>query len=246
MAVKAEEKGLDPCSKQVRFFVLHRLRGKVRHEGQCLFVLQQYVHKCIGCGYAAIDCLDFEFSRTREGHLGSRPGKRARSNSNIPLFGSLSRAREKVVGSERWESGNCPSFPGIRRFLDHPPVRAIIFRSVRRARSLQVGSGLCRSGSWFIPHCLANHTITPPQPASILKLTSTQSGKAPEMPHNRPIFFSGADYLLLTKEAPGPVCDRILYRHESPLSLPLRIGFERSTPRTTPNSHSTRTKHLRI
>ena len=96
VAVKAEEKGLDPCSKQVRFFVLHRLRGKVRHEGQCLFVLQQYVHKCIGCGYAAIDCLDFEFSRTREGHLGSRPGKRARSNSNIPLFGSLSRAREKV------------------------------------------------------------------------------------------------------------------------------------------------------
>ena len=64
MAVKAEKEGLDPCFKQVRFFVLHRLRGKVRHVGQCLFILQQYVHKCIGCDYAAIDCLDFEFSRT--------------------------------------------------------------------------------------------------------------------------------------------------------------------------------------
>ena len=40
MAVEAEKEGLDSCSKQVRFFVLHRLRRKVRHIGQCFFVLQ--------------------------------------------------------------------------------------------------------------------------------------------------------------------------------------------------------------
>ncbi len=40
VAVEAVKEGLDPCSKQVRFFVLHRLRGKVRHVGQCLFILQ--------------------------------------------------------------------------------------------------------------------------------------------------------------------------------------------------------------
>ena len=40
MAVEAVKEGLDPCSKQVSFFVLHRLRGKVRHVGQCLFILQ--------------------------------------------------------------------------------------------------------------------------------------------------------------------------------------------------------------
>ena len=79
MAVEAEKEGFYPRFKQVRFFALQGARGKVRYVGQCLFVLQQYVHKCVGCGYAAIDCLDFEFSRTREGHLGSRPGKQARS-----------------------------------------------------------------------------------------------------------------------------------------------------------------------
>ena len=92
MAVKAEKEGLDPRSKQVRLFVLHRPRGKVRYVAQCSFVLQYYIHKCIGCGYAAAHGLDFEFSRTRQGHLGSRPGKQARSYSNIPLFGSMSRA----------------------------------------------------------------------------------------------------------------------------------------------------------
>jgi len=78
MAVEAEKEGLDPCFKQVRFFALHRLRGKVRYVAQCLFILQQYVHKCVGCAYAAVHGLDFEFSRTREGHLGSRPGKMTR------------------------------------------------------------------------------------------------------------------------------------------------------------------------
>ena len=92
VAVEAEKEGLDPCSKQVRLFVLHRPRGKVRYVAQCSFVLQYYIHKCAGCGCAAVHGLDFEFSRTREGHLGSRPGKRARSHINIRLFGSLSRA----------------------------------------------------------------------------------------------------------------------------------------------------------
>ena len=40
MAVEAEKEGLDPCSKQVRFFSLDRPRGKVRYVGQCLFILQ--------------------------------------------------------------------------------------------------------------------------------------------------------------------------------------------------------------
>lgn len=40
MAVEAVKESLDTCSKQVRFFVLHRLRGKVRHVCQCLCVLQ--------------------------------------------------------------------------------------------------------------------------------------------------------------------------------------------------------------
>ncbi|HEY9074329.1 MAG TPA: hypothetical protein VIN67_09385, partial [Desulfobaccales bacterium] len=40
MAVEAEKEGLDPCSKQVRFFVLHRSRRNARYVGQCLFVLQ--------------------------------------------------------------------------------------------------------------------------------------------------------------------------------------------------------------
>jgi hypothetical protein len=40
MAVKAEKEGLDPGFKQVRFFALHRLRGKIRHIGQCLLILQ--------------------------------------------------------------------------------------------------------------------------------------------------------------------------------------------------------------
>src|ERR1035441_8512069 len=93
MAVKAEKEGLDPRFKQVRFFALHRLRGKVRHVGQCLCVLQQYVHRCLGCGSAAIDCLDFEFSRAREGHLGSRPGKQARST---PRYHSLGACQEPV------------------------------------------------------------------------------------------------------------------------------------------------------
>jgi hypothetical protein len=156
MAVKAEKKGLDPCFKQVRFFVLHRLRGKVRHVGECFFILQQYVHKCVGCDYAAIDCLDFEFSRAREGHLGSRPGKHARSYSNIPLLASMSRAREKAVGSGRWEPGNCPSFPGIRRFVDHPPVRVMVFRSVRRARSRW-------AGVWVLPVTISIRPSLPGQ-----------------------------------------------------------------------------------
>ena len=88
MAVKAEKEGLDPRFKQVRFFALHRLRGKVRHVGQCLCVLQQYVHRCLGCGYAAINCLNFAFSRTREGHLGRRPGKQARSIPTYPALGA--------------------------------------------------------------------------------------------------------------------------------------------------------------
>ena len=88
MAVKAEKEGLDPRFKQVRLFALHRLRRKIRHVGQCLLVLQQYVHRFVGCGDAAIDCLDFEFSRTREGHLGSRPGKQARSISTYPSLGA--------------------------------------------------------------------------------------------------------------------------------------------------------------
>jgi hypothetical protein len=93
MAVKAEKEGLDPRFKQVRFFALHGARRKVRYIGQCLFVLQQYVHRCVGCGYAAIDCLDFEFSRAREGHLGSRPGKQARS---IPTYPSLGACQERA------------------------------------------------------------------------------------------------------------------------------------------------------
>ena len=72
---------------------------------------------------------------------------------------------------------------------------------------------------------------------SISVITGTQSGKPPQMPHNRPIPFSGADYLLLTKETPGPVCDRILYRHESPLSLSL---LQRSPPGNAPDRHATR------
>ena len=42
VVVEAVKEGLDACSKQVRSFVLHRLRGKVRHVGQCFFILQQY------------------------------------------------------------------------------------------------------------------------------------------------------------------------------------------------------------
>ena len=77
MAVKAEKEGRDPRFKPTRFFALHGACGKVRYIGQCLFVLQQYVHSYVGCGYAAIDRLDFEFSRTSEGHLGCGPRKQA-------------------------------------------------------------------------------------------------------------------------------------------------------------------------
>lgn len=92
MAVEAVKEGLDPGSKQVRFFVLRRPRGKVSYVGQCFFVLQYYIHKCIGGGYAAVRVLDFECSQTREGHLGSRPGKMARLHVNIALFRRMSRA----------------------------------------------------------------------------------------------------------------------------------------------------------
>jgi hypothetical protein len=50
LAVEAVKEGLDPGSKGVCFFVLHRPVGRVRYVAQCFFVLQQYVHKCIGCG----------------------------------------------------------------------------------------------------------------------------------------------------------------------------------------------------
>jgi len=73
LAVEAVKEGLDPSSKGVCFFELHRPLERVRYVAQCFFVLQQYVHKCIDCGYAAVRDLDFECSRTREGHLGSRP-----------------------------------------------------------------------------------------------------------------------------------------------------------------------------
>ena len=92
MAVEAEKERLDPCFKHVRLFGLHRPCKKVRYVGQCFFVLQQYVHKCVGCGYAAIDFADSELSRTREGHLGRRPGKQAKSYFKIPLSESMSRA----------------------------------------------------------------------------------------------------------------------------------------------------------
>jgi hypothetical protein len=106
MAIKAEEEGLDPRFKQARFFALHRLRGKVRHVGQCLFVLQQYVHCFVGCGYAAIDCLDFEFSRTREGHLGSRPGKQARSITTYhPLGACQEPVKKEPVKKGKWSVG---------------------------------------------------------------------------------------------------------------------------------------------
>jgi hypothetical protein len=85
----------------VRFFALHGARGKVRYIGQCLFVLQQYVHRSVGCVYAAIDCLDFEFSRTGEGHLASRPGEQAKS---IPTYHSLAACQEPVKRA----AVNCP------------------------------------------------------------------------------------------------------------------------------------------
>ena len=77
MAVKAEKESLNPRFKPMRFFALRGACGKVHYIGQRLFVLQQYVHKCVGCGHAAIDCLDFEFSRTREGYLPTSPRKQA-------------------------------------------------------------------------------------------------------------------------------------------------------------------------
>ena len=40
LAVEAVKEGLDPCSKQVRLFVLHRPRGKVRYVVRCLLILQ--------------------------------------------------------------------------------------------------------------------------------------------------------------------------------------------------------------
>lgn len=98
MAVEAEKEGFNPCFKQMCFFVLLRPRRKVRYVAECFFALQQYVHKCIGCGYAAVHGLDFEFSRTREGHLGSRPEKWTRLLLNIPLFGSMSK---RLIRSER-------------------------------------------------------------------------------------------------------------------------------------------------
>lgn len=55
MAVKAEKERLDPRFKPVRFFALQGARRKVCYIGHCLFVLQQYVHRCVGCGYAAIE-----------------------------------------------------------------------------------------------------------------------------------------------------------------------------------------------
>ena len=106
MTVKAEKEGLDPRFKQVRFFALPGARGKVCHVGQCLFVLQQYVHRFVGCGYAAIDCLDFEFSRTREGHLGSRPGKQARSITRYhPLRACQEPVKKEPVKKGEWSVG---------------------------------------------------------------------------------------------------------------------------------------------
>ena len=118
MAVKAEEEGLNPGFKQMRFFALHGARGKVRYIGQCLFVLQQYVHRCVGCGYAAIDCLDFEFSRTREGHLGSRPGKQARS---ITTYRSLGVCQEPVKRAvKRANDSSCSSLGRLPASLHQP------------------------------------------------------------------------------------------------------------------------------
>ena len=110
MAVKAEKEGLDPSFKQVRFFALHRLRGKVRHVGQCLLILQQYVHKCVRCAYAVIDCLDFEFSRTREGHLGRRPGKQARSTSPYHSLGACQEPDERSPAQDGGSQVIAPVF----------------------------------------------------------------------------------------------------------------------------------------
>src|SRR5208282_1148804 len=59
---------------------------------------------------------------------------------------------------------------------------------------------------------LANHTTTPRQPPSILKLTGTQSGRPPAMPHKRPVSLSCADYPLPEKTAPRSIQHQSLYR----------------------------------
>ena len=141
MAVKAEKEGLDPRFKQVRFFALHRLRGKVRHVGQCLFVLQQYVHRFVGCGYAAIDCLDFEFSRTREGHLGSRPGKQARSITTYHPLGACQEPVKKEplkkgewsVGLGSRDSAGAPRRNGPRTFSPGTEVARLPSQTATRS-----------------------------------------------------------------------------------------------------------------
>ena len=77
---------------------------------------------------------------------------------------------------------------------------------------------------------------------SISCVEFTQSGKPPEMPHNRPISFSGADYLLPNKTAPGRLYDRNAVPHESPLSLTLRNGLQGSQPPSLPINRATRGK----
>ena len=59
-------------------------------------------------------------------------------------------------------------------------------------------------------------------------ITATPSRKPPGMPHNRPISFSGADYLPPNKTAPGPVCDRN--------AVPPRIAFIVNAPQRPPNA----------
>ena len=55
-----------------------RLYGSKSFPWDLLLLLFIQIPACIGGGYAAVRVLDFEFSRTREGHLGRRPGKLAR------------------------------------------------------------------------------------------------------------------------------------------------------------------------
>ena len=55
VAVEAVKEGLDPGFKHTRFFAVRRPAGGALHVAQRSFVLEKYVHGCLGCSYAAVD-----------------------------------------------------------------------------------------------------------------------------------------------------------------------------------------------
>jgi hypothetical protein len=89
----------------------------------------------------------------------------------------------------------------------------------RNRTKMTFGWGLEFAGHYLNSLFIALPIIQQPlqQPASmtlISIITGTQSGKPPEMPHNQPISFPGADYLFARKASPRSFQLQSLYRRD--------------------------------